>query len=46
MQFFAVVVLICLNQVTAKITLEENTLNIGIIIKQYVYFWKSSMELS
>ena len=38
--------LICLNQVTAKMTLEENNLSIGLIIKQYVYFWKSSMEFN
>ena len=37
--------MICLNQVTAKKTLSENTLSMGIITKQYVCFWKSSMEL-
>ena len=48
--FVAVVVadkelMICLNKVTAKMTFQENTLSIGIISKQYVYFWKSFMEL-
>ena len=48
--FVAVVVadkelMICLNKVTAKKTFQENTLSIGIISKQYVYFWKSFMEL-
>ena len=38
--------MICLNQVTAKKSLQENTLSLGIISKQYVYFWKCSMELS
>ena len=37
--------MICLNKVTAKRTFQENTLSIGIISKQYVYFWKSFMEL-
>ena len=48
--FVAVVVadkelMICLNKVTAKKTFQENTLSMGIISKQYVYFWKSFMEL-
>ena len=34
-------VMICLNQVTTKKTWQENTLSMGIINKQYVYFWKS-----
>ena len=51
MQIFVTVVvadkelMICLNKVTAKKTFQENTLSMGVISKQYVYFWKSSMEL-
>ena len=46
MQIFVTVVvadkelMICLNKVTAKKTFQENTLSMGVISKQYVYFWK------